>query len=115
MIGRGAIGRPSVFAEIKVGLGWIKQEDLPWVDDNWFAGDESARIFQTRKWCWNRYIELANATTGLRPKWMMRHAVAFTKGLPGAKKVRMMMHSHTKPEEFADSVSNYLAQGCSEG
>ena len=115
MIGRGAIGRPSVFAEIKVGLGWIKQEDLPWVDENWFADDESARIFQTRKWCWNRYIELANATTGLRPKWMMRHAVAFTKGLPGAKKVRMMMHSHTKPEEFANSVSNYLAQGCSEG
>ena len=114
MIGRGAIGRPSVFAEIKAGLGWIEEDDLPWADDSWFSSDESTRIFHTRRWCWNRYIELANSTTGLRPKWMMRHAVAFTKGLPGAKKVRKMMHSHTKPEDFATSVTDYLAEGCSE-
>ncbi len=114
MIGRGAIGRPSVFAEIKAGLGWIEEKDLPWADENWFSSDEATRIFHTRKWCWNRYIELANSTTGLRPRWMMRHAVAFTKGLPGAKKVRKMMHSHTKPEDFATSVTDYLAQGCSE-
>ena len=114
MIGRGAIGRPSVFAEIKAGLGWIEEDDLPWADDSWFSSDESTRVFHTRRWCWNRYIELANSTTGLRPKWMMRHAVAFTKGLPGAKKVRKMMHSHTKPEDFATSVTDYLAEGCSE-
>ena len=29
MIGRGAIGRPNIFAEIKVGLGWEKEENLP--------------------------------------------------------------------------------------
>ena len=28
MIGRGAIGRPNIFAEIKVGLGWEKEENL---------------------------------------------------------------------------------------
>ena len=32
MVGRGAIGRPAVFGEIKVGLGWMEREDLPWID-----------------------------------------------------------------------------------
>ena len=31
-----------------------------------------------------------------------------------AKKVRKMMHSHTKPEDFATSETDYLAEGCSE-
>ena len=114
MIGRGAIGRPSIFGEIKVGLGWIEEENLPWVNSEWLSYNNLRKTFSTRKWCWNRYIELADATTGLRPKWMMRHAVAFTKGLPGAKKIRSMMHSHERPEQFAESVSRYLEKG-SEG
>lgn len=111
MIGRGAIGRPSMFGEMKVGLGWMKEEDLPWVranQENWFELEEVAKSFATRKWCWDRYIELSKQTTGIQGKWMQRHAVAFSKGLPGAKKVRGLMHVQATPEDFAQSISEFL-------
>jgi nifR3 family TIM-barrel protein len=111
MVGRGAIGRPSMFGEMKVGLGWMKEEDLPWVianQENWFELDEIGRAFATRKWCWDKYIELSKQTTGIQGKWMQRHAVAFSKGLPGAKKVRGLMHVQPTPEDFAQSISEFL-------
>ena len=111
MIGRGAIGRPSMFGEMKVGLGWIKEEDLPWVKANkekWFELDEIGKSFATRKWCWDKYIQLSKQTTGIQGKWMQRHAVAFSKGLPGAKKVRSLMHLQPTPEDFAQSISEFL-------
>jgi len=111
MIGRGAIGRPSMFGEMKVGLGWIKEEELPWVaanKDEWFELDEIGQAFATRKWCWDKYIEFSKQTTGIQGKWMQRHAVAFSKGLPGAKKVRSLMHLQPTPEDFAQSISEFL-------
>lgn len=111
MVGRGAIGRPSMFGEMKVGLGWMKEEELPWVvanQENWFELDEISRSFATRKWCWDKYIELSKQTTGIQDKWMQRHAVAFSKGLPGAKKVRSLMHVQPTPEDFAQSISEFL-------
>ena len=111
MVGRGAIGRPSVFGEMKVGLGWMKEEELPWVianQENWFELDEIGKAFATRKWCWDKYIELSKQTTGIQDKWMQRHAVAFSKGLPGAKKVRGLMHVQPTPEDFAQSISDFL-------
>lgn len=111
MVGRGAIGRPSMFGEMKVGLGWMKEEELPWVianQENWFDLDEIERSFATRKWCWDKYIELSKQTTGIQDKWMQRHAVAFSKGLPGAKKVRSLMHVQPTPEDFAQSISEFL-------
>ena len=110
MIGRGAIGRPGVFGEIKVGLGWMEESELPWVNDEWFELEDIARSFATRRWCWNRYLELARATTGLRPKWMKRHAVAFTKGLPGAKAARSSMHEVSNSEELGDAIMAMLSQ-----
>ena len=110
MIGRGAIGRPSVFGEIKVGLGWMEESELPWVNDEWYELEDIARTFATRRWCWNRYLELARATTGLRPKWMKRHAVAFTKGLPGAKAARSSMHEVSNSEELGDAIMAMLSQ-----
>ena len=111
MIGRGAIGRPSMFGETKVGLGWMEEGDLPWVKankDEWFELDEIGKSFATRKWCWDKYIELSKQTTGIQGKWMQRHAVAFSKGLPGAKKVRSLMHIQPTPEDFAQSISEFL-------
>ncbi len=111
MIGRGAIGRPSMFGEMKVGLGWMKEEELPWVianQESWFELDEIGKAFATRKWCWDKYIELSKQTTGIQDKWMQRHAVAFSKGLPGAKKVRGLMHVQPTPEDFAQSISEFL-------
>ena len=112
MIGRGAIGRPSIFGEIKVGLGWMEKEDLPWIkahEGNWENLTETAQQFATRRWCWNRYIELARETTGLELKSMRGHAVSFTKGLPSAKKIRSIMHGKTSKEEFAAATSDFLA------
>ena len=111
MIGRGAIGRPQVFGEIRVGLGWMDEHDLPWVAHNtdaWSAANSIEQAFMTRRWCWSRYIELAEATTGLRAKWMQRHAVAFTKGLPGGRAIRAAMHSQPDEHAFAASVTAFL-------
>ncbi|MED5350241.1 MAG: tRNA-dihydrouridine synthase family protein [Candidatus Thermoplasmatota archaeon] len=108
MIGRGAIGRPNIFAEIKVGLGWEKEENLPWFNSKWFQYSDVEKQFTSRHWCWNRYVDIARETTGLRPNWLKRHAVAFTKGLPGAKKVRGILHLHQDSEKLADAISKYL-------
>ncbi len=115
MVGRGAIGRPSVFADIKVGLGWMKEEELPWVQDEpeWFELSQERQQFKTRQWCWDRYIEYANQTIGIQPRWMQRHAVAFTKGLPGSKKVRTIMHKQATPESMAAEISRFLKDGFS--
>lgn len=112
MVGRGAIGRPSVFGEIKVGLGWMEEEDLPWIaayDGDWHSQTDVAKQFATRRWCWNRYIELAQQTTGLELKSMRGHAVSFTKGLPSAKKIRSIMHGKQSKEEFAAATSGFLS------
>ena len=112
MVGRGAIGRPAVFGEIKVGLGWMERDDLPWIaahDGNWDELSYVAQQFATRRWCWNRYIELARETTGLNLKSMRGHAVSFTKGLPSAKKIRNIMHGKQSREEFAQATSEFLA------
>ena len=111
MIGRGAIGRPTVFSDIKVGLGWMREDDLPWVaqHDDWHGLSDIGRSFASRKWCWDRYIELSEATVGIQGKWMQRHAIAFTKGLPGARKVRTLMHDQDSAKAMADAISGFLA------
>ena len=110
MIGRGAIGRPAMFGYLKVVLGWMEETDLPWVKlhDDWQDLDETEQAFATRKWCWDRYIQLSKNTVGIQPRWMQRHAVAFTKGLPGGKKIRSIMHDMPTPEDFADAISEFL-------
>ena len=111
MIGRGAIGRPTVFSDIKVGLGWMEEDDLPWVaqHDDWHGLSDIGRAFVSRKWCWDRYIDLSEATVGIQGKWMQRHAIAFTKGLPGAKKVRTLMHEQDTVKAMAEAISGFLA------
>lgn len=111
MIGRGAIGRPTVFSDIKVGLGWMEEDDLPWVarHDDWHGLSDIGRSFASRKWCWDRYIELSEATVGIQGKWMQRHAIAFTKGLPGARKVRTLMHDQDSAKAMAGAISGFLA------
>ena len=113
MIGRGAIGRPSVFADIKVGLGWMNEDALPWVatNDVWHDLTPEAQAFASRKWCWDRYVHHATNTGGLQGKWMQRHAIAFTKGLPGAKRVRTLMHQQDTNEAMAEAISGFLGEG----
>jgi hypothetical protein len=39
---------------------------------------------------------------------MQRHAIAFTKGLPGAKRVRSLMHDQDTAKAMADAISTFL-------
>lgn len=99
MIGRGAIGRPMIFHEIKRDLGW-STEKPPWSEDN--------PAF-SRLWCWNRYLELSSELySGIRNKNLKRHAVSFTKGLPGASKMRVELHSISTQEQMGLRVREYL-------
>ena len=111
MIGRAAIGRPDVFAQIKVGLGWMEKEELPWVsqyEGEWDTLSATSQAFASRRWCWDRYITLWRETTGLAKQTMQRHAIAFSKGLPGAKSVRTLMHELTDVNESAQAISEFL-------
>jgi nifR3 family TIM-barrel protein len=111
MVGRAAIGRPDVFAQIKVGLGWMEKEELPWVNQyegEWDTLSETSQAFASRRWCWDRYITLCRETTGLSKQTMQRHAIAFSKGLPGAKSVRTLMHELADVNESAQAISEFL-------
>ena len=112
MIGRGAIGRPTVFSDIKVGLGWMEPDDLPWVhsNENWHDLTDVGQAFASRKWCWDRYIELSEATVGIQGKWMQRHAIAFTKGLPGAKKFGRSCTNRKPTKHEPKAISGFLAK-----
>ena len=100
MIGRGAIGRPMIFHEIKSALGWEKPA-TPW---------DCEDDFGIRLWCWNRYVELARKTTGLQAKWLNRHAVSFTKGLPGGKNARKEISRDRDPEAVAKGIEKWLQE-----
>ena len=100
MIGRGAIGRPSIFHEIKSELGWTNSAP-PWGE----GGEEIAR-----HWCWDRYLELAEEVYSDSPnKNLKRHAVSFTKGLPGASAMRVELHREGDQRKLGRMVSDYLA------
>jgi len=102
MIGRGAIGRPMVFHEIKTNLNWDPTPP-PWGD--------TSNPFAIRSWCWNRYVKFAEETTGLQRKWLNRHAIAFTKGLEGAKHARSILSKEKDPAMMAAGISKWLSEG----
>ncbi len=100
MIGRGAIGRPTIFYEIKRDLGWT--ENLP----PWVEPDEAI----ARLWCWNRYLEICSEVYHDAPnKNLKRHAVSFTKGLPGASSMRVKLHREGDQKRLGTMVSDYLS------
>ena len=99
MIGRGAIGRPTVFHEIKEGMGWSPGTPP------WGRGGPS----EARRWCWDRYLELSQEVYDKSGgKNLKRHAVSFTKGLPGASAMRVRLHSIQDKELLGNEVSKYL-------
>ena len=99
MIGRGAIGRPTIFHEIKQGMGW-STGTAPWGD----GGPSRAR-----SWCWDRYLELSQEVYGdSGSKNLKRHAVSFTKGLEGASAMRVRLHSIQDKVQLGREVSKYL-------
>ena len=99
MIGRGAIGRPTLFHEIKRDLGWSDDKPLWGIDDPAVA----------RHWCWERYVELSSELYhDHHNKNLKRHAVSFTKGLPGASAMRVELHSIQDQKKLGHRVSEYL-------
>ncbi len=101
MIGRGAIGRPAVFHEIKRDLGW-SDAPPPW-------GEDDAAV--ARLWCWNRYLELNEELYPPQSnKNLKRHAVSFTKGLPGASAMRVKLHREADQGTLGGMVTDYLEE-----
>ena len=101
MIGRGAIGRPTVFHEIKRDLGW-SDASPPW-------GEDDAAV--ARLWCWNRYLELNEELYPPQSnKNLKRHAVSFTKGLPGASAMRVKLHREADQGTLGEMVTDYLEE-----
>ena len=101
MIGRGAIGRPTIFHDIKRDLGWSDQAPT------WGDGDPTV----ARLWCWKRYLELSGELyTVQENKNLKRHAVSFTKGLPGASAMRVELHSIGDQAELGRRVTEYLEE-----
>ncbi|MCH2268639.1 MAG: hypothetical protein DSY41_00590 [Candidatus Poseidoniales archaeon] len=101
MIGRGAIGRPTIFHDIKRDLGWSDQAPT------WGDGDPAV----ARLWCWKRYLELSGELyTVQENKNLKRHAVSFTKGLPGASAMRVELHSIGDQAELGRRVTEYLEE-----
>ncbi|MEC8874804.1 MAG: tRNA-dihydrouridine synthase family protein, partial [Candidatus Thermoplasmatota archaeon] len=99
MIGRGAIGRPTIFHEIKRDLGWSSSPP-PWGEEN----DAIARL-----WCWNKYLEFSEELYHKHPnKNLKRHAVSFTKGLPGASAMRVELHKEGDQRQLGRMVADYL-------
>ncbi|PDH24050.1 MAG: tRNA dihydrouridine synthase DusB [Marine Group II euryarchaeote MED-G36] len=101
MIGRGAIGRPNIFHEIKRDLGWQTNEP-PWSEENQTIA---------RSWSWERYLELSGEVYDEGEcKNLKRHAVSFTKSLPGASKMRVELHSINDQNMLGERVSEYLRE-----
>ena len=91
----------DVVDEIKKDLGW-PVETPPWGDGN---------IAESRLWCWDRYLELSSELyVGSNNKNLKRHAVSFTKGLPGASKMRVELHSMPTQEKMGMKVKQYLEE-----
>ena len=101
MIGRGAIGNPTIFYRIKRDLGWSTNL-APWGE----VGELEARL-----WCWKRYLELSNEIYGNRHnKNLKRHAISFTKGLSGASSMRVKLHSIKEMKDLGNTVTEFLKQ-----
>ena len=112
MIGRGAIGNPQIFHQIKKELGIISSK-VPWIDedDKWYNSDESQKEFIARSWCWNRYVELTKLTKIENNNSLKRHAISFTKHLPGGSKFRGSLQSVKNIETLAENVATWLKNG----
>jgi len=111
MIGRGAIGRPEVFHNIALGLGFETMPP-PWADGLASLPSESGeieRLATIKRWAWRRYRELeAETMQGRRNRNLKRHAISFTKGLPGSRAMRGELHSIGDESELADAVDVHL-------
>lgn len=108
MIGRAAIGNPCVFAEIRDGLGW-QQEKLPWAELVEQAPTEIAKKAAAKLWAWNRYVELIEEIDVWgSTRNMKQHAIAFTKGLPGGRDLRVALHRIKDPMLLAEPLSEGL-------
>ena len=112
MIGRGAIGNPHIFYKIKQDLGIINSNP-PWVYDNddWVNYGNIKQDFIARSWCWNRYVELMKITNSENKQSLKRHAISFTKHLPGGSKFRGSLQFIKDIDELTKKVSLWLKEG----
>ena len=97
MIGRGAIGRPTIFNEIKRDLGWEP-------DPHGEASDDAV----ARLWCWNRYLEICDEVyKGTQNKNLKRHAVSSPRTTRSLID-EVDLHKQVDQEILGGMVSEYL-------
>jgi len=115
MIGRAAIGRPTIFQQIKNQLDWDNSQP-PWGHLPSEENQASARL-----WAWRRYVSLddelnelsqnsSEEENPLLSKNRLRHAFAFTKELPGSKAFRTELHSNRGAKQLSNSVESFLVK-----
>ena len=113
MIGRAAIGRPTIFHQIKEQLNWDISSP-PWESPVTMDNQAGARL-----WAWRRYVCLDNELNELinqeehreqvfLSKNRLRHAFSFTKELPGSKAFRTELHNNREANQLANSVDMFL-------
>ncbi len=112
MIGRGAIGNPQIFHQIKQDLGLINSK-APWINDEekWINAEKIQQEFIARSWCWNRYVELTKLTKTENKNSLKRHGISFTKHLPGGSKFRGSLQEVKDINDLAKNVSLWLENG----
>ena len=112
MIGRGAIGNPQIFHQIKQEMG-LTSSKAPWINnqEKWIDANEIQQDFIARSWCWNRYIELTKLTNFENKNSIKRHAISFTKHLPGGSKFRGSLQEVKDVDNIAKKVSSWLKGG----
>ena len=71
----------------------------------------SGKEFIARSWCWNRYVELTKLTKIENNNSLKRHAISFTKHLPGGSKFRGSLQSVKNIEALAENVATWLKNG----
>lgn len=112
MIGRGAIGNPQIFSSIKQRLGWPVEEP-PWIREDgerWRMADELQRSFIMRHWTLRRYVALAEEIGSIPQRALKRHAVSFTKHLPGGSRARGSLQGVNDAHDVARRVSEWLGE-----
>ena len=106
-----AIGRPSIFGEIKVGLGWIEESELPWIQD---LGDEWYERSRNRQGIRYSQVVLGQIHSVLSRKcWTSTSMDAEAcsrvyEGSTGCEENSKFDARCTNSEDFADAISKYL-------
>ena len=100
-----------MFSDIKVGLGWMEPDDLPWVhsNENWHDPTDVGQAFASRN-------GVGTATSNC-PKPLLVTKANGCNDTPSpsrkdcpVKKIRTLMHQQETDKARAEATSGFLAK-----